>query len=102
MPLPGPQQPDIDQRFLNLRHDAGYFYPILGTAKMLTAVALFTNRLLLLLLIVIVLVTLNGILFHFRINPQMALVALVVGLMQSYLIYTNTNKYLPVPADGNK
>jgi putative oxidoreductase len=102
MPLPNPQQPDIAQRFLNLLGEAGYFYPILGLTKILTALALFSNRFLPLMLIVMFPVTLNGILFHFRMDPQMAPVALVVGLMQVYLIYVNRDKYMPMLAEGNK
>jgi putative oxidoreductase len=102
MPLPNPQQPDLAQRFLNLLHEAGYFYPILGLTKILTALALFSNRFLPLMLIVMFPVTLNGILFHFRMDPQMAPVALAVGLMQVYLIYVNKDKYLPMLENGNK
>jgi putative oxidoreductase len=102
MPLPNPQQPDLAQRFLNLLHEAGYFYPILGLTKILTALALLSNRFLPLMLIVMFPVTLNGILFHFRMDPQMAPVAFVVGLMQVYLIYINKDKYLPMLENGNK
>jgi putative oxidoreductase len=100
MPLPNPQQPDLAQRFLNLLHEAGYFYPILGFTKILTALALFSNRFLPLMLIVMFPVTLNGILFRFRMDPQMAPVALVVGLIQVYLIYVNKDKYLPMLENG--
>lgn len=102
MPLPNPQQPDIAQRFLNLLGEAGYFYPILGGVKILTALALFSNRFLPLMVVVMVPITLNGILFHFRMDPQMAPVALVVGLMQVYLIYVNKDKYMPMLSNGNK
>jgi hypothetical protein len=102
MPLPNPQQPDIAQRFLNLLGEAGYFYPILGGVKILTALALFSNRFLPLMLIVMFPITLNGILFHFGMDPQMAPVALVVGLIQAYLIYVNKDKYLPMLEKGNK
>jgi putative oxidoreductase len=102
MPLPNPQQPDMAQRFLNLLGEAGYFYPILGAVKIATALALFSNRFLPLMLIVLLPITLNGILFHFRMDPQMAPVALVVGLLQVYLIYVNRDKYLPMLSDGNK
>lgn len=101
MPLPNPQQPDIAQRFLNLLGEAGYFYPILGGVKILTALALFSNRFLPLMLIVMFPITLNGILFHFGMDPQMAPVALVVGLIQVYLIYVNKDKYLPMLQNGN-
>jgi putative oxidoreductase len=100
MPLPNPQQPDLAQRFLNILHEAGYFYPILGLAKILTALALFSNRFLPLMLVVMFPVTLNGILFHFRMDPQMTPVALIVGLMQVYLIYVNKDKYLPMLENG--
>lgn len=102
MPLPNPQQPDIAQRFLNLLHEAGYFYPILGAVKIVTALTLFSNRFLPLMLIVMFPVTLNGILFHFRMDPQMAPVALLVGLMQCYLIYINKDKYVAMLENGNK
>jgi putative oxidoreductase len=102
MPLPNPQQPDIAQRFLNLLGEAGYFYPILGGVKLLTALALFSNRFLPLMLIVLFPITLNGILFHFRMDPPMAPVALVVGLMQVYLIYVNKDKYLSMLENVNK
>jgi hypothetical protein len=101
MPLPNPQQPDIAQRFLNLLHEAGYFYPILGTVKILTALSLFSNRFLPLMLIVMIPITLNGILFHIRMDPGMSIVAIIVGLMQVYLIYTNKEKYLPMIINGN-
>jgi putative oxidoreductase len=102
MPLPNPQQPDMAQRFLNLLGEAGYFYPILEITKILTALALFSNRFLPLMLIVMFPVTLNGILFHFGMDPQMAPVALVVGLIQVYLIYVNKDKYLPMLQNGNR
>jgi putative oxidoreductase len=102
MPLPNPQQPDIAQRFLNLLQEAGYFYPILGVTKILTALALFSNRFLPLMLVVMVPVTFNGVLFHIRMDPQMAPVAVVVGLMQAYLIYVNRDKYMPMLENGNK
>jgi len=101
MPLPNPFQPDIAQRFLNLLGEAGYFYPILGLVKLLTAAALFSNRFLPLMLIVMAPVTLNGILFHFFMDPHMARVALVVGLIQVYLIYLNKDKYMPMLANSD-
>ena len=102
MPLPNPQQPDIAQRFLNLLGEAGYFYPILGITKILTAAALLTNLFLPLMLVVMFPVTLNGILFHLRMDAQMAPVAIVVGLMQVYLMYVNKSRYVPMLENGNK
>lgn len=102
MPLPNPQQPEIAQRFLNLLQEAGYFYPILGLVKILTALALFSNKFLPLMLIVMFPITLNGILFHLRMDALMAPVAIVVGLMQVYLIYINREKYTPMLLNGTK
>ncbi len=102
MPLPNPQQPEMAQRFLNLLAEAGYFYPILGAVKILTALALFTNRFLPLMLLVMFPITLNGILFHIRMDAQMAPVAIIVGLIQCYLIFVNKNKYLPMLENGEK
>ncbi len=96
MPLPNPQQPELAQRFLNILREAGYFYPILGTVKVLTALALFTNRYLALMLVVMFPITLNGILFHFFMDPSTAFVALAVGLIQVYLMYTNKEKYVAI------
>lgn len=100
MPLPNPQQPDLAQRFLNILHEGGYFYPILGATKILTALALFSNRYLPLMLVVMFPVTLNGVLFHLKMDPMMAPVVLVVMAMQCWLMYRNRNKYLPMLSDG--
>jgi putative oxidoreductase len=102
MPLPNPHQPDIAQRFLNILHEAGYFYPIMGIVKIATALALFYNRFLPLMLIVMFPITLNGVLFHLRMDTQMAPVAIIVWFMQVYLIYRNKDKYLPMLSNGNK
>ncbi len=93
MPLPNPQQPELAQRFLNILREAGYFYPILGAVKIATALALFTNKYLALMLVVMFPITLNGILFHFAMDPSTTIVALVVGMVQVYLMYTNKEKY---------
>jgi putative oxidoreductase len=100
MPLPNPQQPDLAQRFLNILHEGAYFYPILGSVKILTAVALFTKRYLPLMLIVMFPITLNGVLFHLKMDPMMAPVALVVMAMQCWLIFVNRDKYLPMLDKG--
>lgn len=100
MPLPNPQQPDLAQRFLNILHEGGYFYPILGAVKIGTAVALFSNRYLPLMLIVMFPITLNGVLFHLKMDPMMAPVAILVMGMQCYLIYRNREKYLPMLSTG--
>jgi putative oxidoreductase len=102
MPLPDPQQPEMAQRFLNLLHEAGYFYPVIGIVKILTAMALLSNRFLPLMLVVMFPVTLNGLLYHLRMDAQMAPVAMVVALIQVYLIAINKDKYLPMLSDGNK
>ncbi|MEZ4962884.1 MAG: hypothetical protein R2830_23865 [Saprospiraceae bacterium] len=100
MPLPNPQQPDLAQRFLNILHEGGYFYPILGTVKIFTALALFTNRYLPFMLIVMLPITLNGVLFHLRMDPMMAPVAVAVMLLQCWLIYRNREKYYPMLSTG--
>lgn len=100
MPLPNPQQPDLAQRFLNILHEGGYFYPILGAAKILTALALFSNRYLPLMLVVMFPVTLNGVLFHLKMDPMMAPVALVVMAIQGYLMYRNREAYFPMLSTG--
>jgi len=100
MPLPNPQQPDLAQRFLNILHEGGYFYPILGAAKILTALALFSNRYLPLMLVVMFPVTLNGVLFHLKMDPMMAPVALVVMALQGYLMYRNREAYFPMLSTG--
>jgi putative oxidoreductase len=102
MPLPNPQQPEMAQRFLNILNEAGYFYPILGIVKIATALSLFTNKFLPLLLIIMTPITLNGILFHLKMDTQTAPVSIIVGLIQAYLIYVNKDKYLPMLTNGNK
>lgn len=100
MPLPNPEQPDLAQRFLNILREGGYFYPILGGVKILTALALFSNRFLPLMLIVMFPVTLNGVLFHLKMDPMMAPVAVVVMALQCWLIYRNREKYFPMLENG--
>jgi hypothetical protein len=100
MPLPNPEQPDLAQRFLNILREGGYFYPILGGVKILTALALFSNRYLPLMLVVMFPITLNGVLFHLKMDPMMAPVALVVMAMQCWLMYANRDKYLPMLSNG--
>lgn len=100
MPLPNPQQPDLAQRFLNILHEAGYFYPILGVTKILTALALFSNRYLPLMLLVMFPIALNGVLFHLKMDPMMTHVALVIMAMHCYLIYRNREKYYPMLSVG--
>jgi hypothetical protein len=101
MPLPTPQQSDLAQRFLNILHEGGYFYPILGGVKILTALALLTKRYLPFMLVVMFPITLNGVLFHLKMDPMMAPVALVVMAMQGYLMYLNRDKYMPMLESGN-
>jgi putative oxidoreductase len=100
MPLPNPEQPDLAQRFLNILHEGGYFYPILGGVKILTALALFSNRYLPLMLLILFPITLNGVLFHLKMDPMMAPVALVVMALQCYLMYRNREKYMPMLSLG--
>jgi uncharacterized membrane protein YphA (DoxX/SURF4 family) len=101
MPLPNPDQPEMAQRFLNLLKEAGYFYPIMGFTKILTALALLSNRFLPLMLVVMFPVTINGILFHIKMDAQMAPLAIVIGMIQVYLMYCNKDKYMPMLAVGN-
>ncbi len=100
MPLPNPQQPDLAQRFLNILHEGGYFYPIFGGVKILTALALFSNRYLPLMLVVMFPITLNGVLFHLKMDPMMAPVALVVMALQCWLMYRNREYYFPMLSNG--
>jgi putative oxidoreductase len=100
MPLPNPEQPDLAQRFLNILREGGYFYPILGGVKILTALALFSNRYLPLMLVVMFPITLNGVLFHLKMDPMMSPVALVVMSLQCWLIYRNREAYFPMLAAG--
>jgi putative oxidoreductase len=102
MPLPNPQQPELAQRFLLILKEAGYFFPILGAVKIATALALFSNRFLPLMLIVMAPITLNGVLFYIGMDPQMSIVAIVVALIQVYLIYVNRDKYFAMLNNGNK
>ncbi len=92
-PLPTPEQGELATRFLTILGDAGYFFPILGIVKILTALALIFNRYLALMLVVMFPITLNGILFHFRMDPSTAVMALFVGLLQVYLMYEHREKY---------
>ncbi|WP_430905566.1 hypothetical protein [Maribacter sp. 2-571] len=96
MPLPNPQQGELATRFLTILGEAGYFYPILGTVKILTALALFTNRYMALMLVIMFPITLNGILFHFRMDPSTQFAALFVGLLQVYLMYESRDRYFDI------
>lgn len=102
MPIPRPDQPEIAQRFLRILSEAGYFFPIIGIVKLLTGISLITNRYLPLMLIVMFPISLNGILFHLRMDAEMSVPALIIGCMQVYLIYINKEKYLPMLSNGNK
>jgi putative oxidoreductase len=101
MPLSNPQQPQLAQQFLGILQEAGYFYPMIGVVKILTALALITNRFLPLMLVAMLPITLNGILFHLRMDPPMAPVAVAIGLIQVYLIAVNRNKYMPLLQNGH-
>ncbi len=96
MPLPNPEQGALATQFLTILGEAGYFYPILGTVKILTALALFSNRYLAFMLVAMFPITLNGILFHFRMDPSTAIVALFIGLLQVYLMYTYREQYTTI------
>lgn len=102
VPLLTPDKSDLAQRFLMLLDEVGYFYPIISGVTVLTALALLTNRFLPLLLIIKFPLTLNGILFHIRMDPAMTPVAIAVGLMHFYLIYVNRERYFPMLSDGVK
>lgn len=99
-PLLTPDKSDLAQRFLIILDEAGYFYPIISVVTIFTAIALFTNRFLPLLLIIKVPLTLNGILFHIRMDAAMTPVALLVAFMHFYLIYVNREKYMPMLDPG--
>lgn len=101
-PLLTPDKSDLAQRFLLLLEEAGYFYPIISGVTFLTALALLTNRYLPFLLIIKFPLTLNGVLFHIRMDPAMTPVAVTVALMHFYLIYVNRDKYLPMLVNGNQ
>ena len=100
VPLLTPDKSDLAQRFLTVLDEAGYFYPIISGVTILTALSLLTNRFLPLFLIIKFPLTLNGILFHIRMDPAMAAVALAVGLMHFYLIYVNRERYFPMLSNG--
>jgi putative oxidoreductase len=102
VPLISPDKSDLAQRFLMILDEAGYFYPIISGVTFLTALALLTNRFLPLFLIIKFPLTLNGILFHIRMDPVMTPVAVTVGLMHVYLIYVNRERYFPMLSNGVK
>jgi putative oxidoreductase len=102
VPLLTPDKSELAQRFLMLLDEGGYFYPIISGVTLLTALALLTNRFLPLLLIVKFPLTLNGVLFHIRMDPAMTPVAVAVALMHFYLIYVNREKYFPMLSNGVK
>jgi putative oxidoreductase len=102
VPLLTPDKSDLAQHFLMLLDEAGYFYPIISGVTILTALALLSNRFLPLFLIIKFPLTLNGILFHIRMDPAMTPVAAMVGLMHFYLIYINRERYFPMLSDGIK
>lgn len=102
VPLLTPDKSELAQRFLMLLDEGGYFYPIISGVTLLTALALLTNRFLPLLLIIKFPLTLNGVLFHIRMDPAMTPVAVAVALMHFYLIYVNREKYFPMLSNGVK
>jgi len=99
-PLLTPDKSELAQRFLMVLDDAGYFYPIITGVTVLTALSLLTNRFLPLFLIIKFPLTINGILFHIRMDPVMTPVAVAVGLLHFYLIYVNREKYFPMLSNG--
>lgn len=102
VPLITPDKSDLALRFLMILDEAGYFYPMISGVTLLTAFALLSNRFLPLLLIMKFPLTINGILFHIRMDPAMTPVAVAVGLIHFYLIYVNRDKYLPMLENGNR
>jgi putative oxidoreductase len=102
VPLLTPDKSDLAQRFLMLLDEVGYFYPIISGVTLLTALSLLSNRFLPLFLIIKFPLTLNGILFHIRMDPAMTPVAVAVALMHFYLIYVNRERYYPMLSDGMK
>jgi putative oxidoreductase len=85
-----------------LLEEVGYFYPIISGVTILTALSLLSNRYLPLFLIIKFPLTLNGILFHIRMDPAMTPIAIAVGLMHFYLIYVNRERYFPMLVNGVK
>ncbi len=92
-PLPTPEQGELATKFLTTLGEAGYFYPIMGLVKILTALALFSNRFVALMLVIMFPIMLNGVLFHFRMDQSTAVPALITGLMHVYLMYAHKAHY---------
>jgi hypothetical protein len=100
-PLPMPTQPDEAKQFLNALIAPGYFFPILGVVKLATALCLFFKKFVPLALVVMFPIVFNGLLFHIFLDQSTMIVAIVVGIIHVYFMYTNREKYMPM-LDLNK
>jgi hypothetical protein len=94
--LPLETQPEAAKQFLNISKSAGYFFPIIGVIKLATAVCLATKKFVHLALVVMFPIVLNGILFHFFLDPSTIILAIVVGIIHIYFFYLHRASYLPM------
>jgi putative oxidoreductase len=66
---------------------AGYFWPFLRSLEILIGIALITNRFVPLALAILAPINLQILIFHLALEPQNIPMALILALLQAFLIY---------------
>ena len=94
--MPMPPMSEDAQGFMAALAKAGYFFPIIGIVNILVGISLLTNKFVPLMLLVLVPITLNGILFHVKMDMPGLPMAAVIGLIHAFLIYNYSDKYMPL------
>ncbi len=73
--------------------DAGYFFPLIGGLEIIVGLALLTNRWTALALVLLAPLSVHIILFHLVLHLPSIGPALVVFLLNLYLLFANKPKY---------
>ena len=105
VPQPSTPLPAGGLAFLGALMASGYMIPLVSATQVIVAVLLLSNRFVPLALVLIAPVIVNIIAFHAFLAPTGAPLAVVVALLELYLVWTYRSAYrsmLAIRADGSR
>lgn len=94
--MPPMQYPEPANKFMIALVDTRYMMVIISSLKVLVGVSMLINRFVPLALVVFMSISVNMVLFHAFLDIKSILPALVIGLLNVYLLFAYIESYKPL------
>jgi putative oxidoreductase len=94
--MPTMQYPEAANKFMTALTGTGYMMVIVSILNVLVGVSMLLNRFVPLALVVFTPISVNMVLFHLFLDIKSILPALVIGLLNVFLLFTYIESYKPL------